>query len=119
MRIYLAGKITGMEQEAAQKFEQAEKQLSELDVVNPMKLPHKHGKSWREYLAECIQHLVTCEAIYLLDNWHQSRGARLEYLIARRLGLMIFFESNQQEVISNGKGTSNTIGNIHQSPSDI
>jgi hypothetical protein len=35
----------------------------------------------------CIRELTSCYAIYLLPNWYQSRGAKLEARIALELGL--------------------------------
>lgn len=47
-KVYISGKISGIEQEAAYLFEQAEKKLQAegLKVINPMKLQHQHNKSW-------------------------------------------------------------------------
>ena len=33
--------------------------------------------------------LFDCEAIYLIDNWQMSKGARIEYYIAKKLGMSI------------------------------
>ena len=33
--------------------------------------------------------LFDCEAIYLIDNWQMSKGARIEYYIAKELGMSI------------------------------
>ncbi len=87
MKIYIAGKITGMEKKAEKLFEKAELSIknSGHEPVNPMKLPHKHDKTYVSYLKECLQALLTCEAIYLLDNWEQSEGAKFEYEVAKKL----------------------------------
>lgn len=83
-RIYIAGKITGMEAEAKILFEEAEQKLlrSGFDVVNPMKLPHQHDRTWESYMNECIPALRTCTAMILLPNWKDSRGAREEVIEA-------------------------------------
>jgi hypothetical protein len=38
--------------------------------------------------------LITCDAIYVMNNWQQSKGARIEVAVARELmpENMIFFE---------------------------
>jgi len=48
MKIYISGKITGIEEEAIKRFEFAQNKLKSADfeVVNPMKLEHNHDKSW-------------------------------------------------------------------------
>lgn len=86
-RVYIAGKITGMELQAKNHFQAAENVLSGLgyEVVNPMKLTHAHDKSWEAYMKECIKSLVDCDFIYLLDNWSYSSGAILEYNLANSL----------------------------------
>ena len=80
MKIYISGKITGMEVEAKVLFQQAEDKLTSLgyEVVNPMKLPHEHDKEWISYMIECLIALKPCEGIYLIDNWIHSKGAQLE-----------------------------------------
>lgn len=40
----------------------------------------------------CITHLMECDAIYMLKDWKQSRGARLEHFIALKLGMRIIKE---------------------------
>lgn len=88
IKVYIAGKITGMEAtKAYNNFKLAESALKQLgyEVVNPMDLPHDHDKSWESYMKECIVSLTTCDFIYLLPNWRSSKGAQLERLIATQL----------------------------------
>ena len=49
MKIYISGKITGLDySEALKKFEDAEFILKSdtVEVVNPMTIKHDHDKSW-------------------------------------------------------------------------
>ena len=39
-----------------------------------------------------LEFLKRCDAIYLLDNWKGSTGAKAEYALARKLGLEILYE---------------------------
>lgn len=80
--IYIAGQITGLPIEVAEKkFEKAEQDLRRLDlkVINPLKLGIPYSWSWDEQLAEC-KRVITKEAtaIYLLRGWQNSKGAREE-----------------------------------------
>lgn len=98
MKIYISGKITGLEYDSAfAMFEAAEVVLKCLghEPVNPMKkVLEQEGKSWAEYMKEDIPILLECDAIYLLSNWEDSKGAKLEYLIAEQLGMLCVFENN-------------------------
>ena len=90
-RVYIAGKISGMEPLAKTKFQEAENFLLKFgfEVVNPMTLPHDHDKSWEAYMKECIKSLVDCDFIYLLENWTYSPGAIIEFNLAYTLKIEI------------------------------
>ena len=98
MKVYISGKITGIETEAFELFAKAETQLRELgyEPINPMTLIHEHDKSWHSYMKVCIKALCDCDAIYLLPNWGESKGANLEKEIASNLGLknITFIDEN-------------------------
>lgn len=94
MRVYISGKITGLDpKQAMENFTRAEIFLHrlELKTVNPVALCNglDPNESWETYMKRCIPALVECDAIYLLENWKDSRGARLEAKIASALGLIM------------------------------
>lgn len=95
MRVYISGKITGIEDTAHQLFEAAEIELQKqgFKTVNPLKLNHVHDKSWESYMKEDVKALCDCDAIYLLDNWKDSKGAKIERKIAEYLGLIVLTET--------------------------
>jgi hypothetical protein len=88
-KIYIAGKITGMETKAFKLFQDTEKKCiyEGYEVVNPMKLNHDHDKKWISYMRECYKEMSTCTHIYLLPNWKDSKGATDEVIHAIQLGL--------------------------------
>ncbi len=90
--IYISGKITGLSKTEA--FELQPLELNEYDiVVNPMKLvPYNPDLTWHDYMVKDIEALLKCDAIYMLKNWGDSRGARIEYVIAKEMGLKIYFQ---------------------------
>ncbi|MCL2291209.1 MAG: DUF4406 domain-containing protein [Bacteroidetes bacterium] len=91
MKVYIAGKVTGLNlADAFVKFGTAEFQLKQAgyDVVNPMRICSQSW-SWEKCMKACIMGLVQCDAIYLLPDWKESEGARLEYYIAKKLKLKI------------------------------
>jgi hypothetical protein len=58
-----------------------------------MKLNHEKAKSWKDYMITDIKALVDCDAIFLLVNWTESKGAIVEFYIANNLGLKTFHEN--------------------------
>lgn len=87
-RVYLSGQITGLsEVEYKQKFAIAEKKLKHMGyaVFNPAKKGIVPGYQWADYMRADIKELCECDYIYQLDNWENSKGAKLEADIATKL----------------------------------
>jgi hypothetical protein len=101
MKIYIAGKITGLDwYEAFNNFCKADDMLVAAghEPINPMKkVSEQEGYSWADYMKEDIPLLLSCDAIYLLSDWGDSKGARLEKVIAEELGMELIFESRVVE----------------------
>jgi hypothetical protein len=95
MIVYISGSITNRPiEEASKHFSKAEEFLKEKghSVVNPMVLKHDHDKTWLSYMKEDIVALMQCETIYMLKGWDLSRGAVIEFNLAKELGFKIMFE---------------------------
>jgi hypothetical protein len=94
-KIYISGKITGLDYEQAVKsFQDAEDKLNNEGyiTVNPMKLNHEHDKSWESYMREDLKALLDCTHIYMMKNWDTSRGAIVEHNLAKELNIEIIHE---------------------------
>ena len=94
IRIYIAGKVSGEEENSVfVKFMAAESRLKldGYEPVNPLRICSKEW-SWQECMRHCITQLMTCDAIYMLADYKGSRGARLEHFIALKMGLKIINE---------------------------
>ena len=97
MRIYLSGKITGLEKEVYTKqFARAETfyKTSGFDVVNPVAigeeiLKQNPSATWNDFMKEDLKALRTCTHIVLLEGWEESKGAKMEKAEAEKLGLEI------------------------------
>ena len=98
-KIYISGKITGIESEAPGLFEKTEIALKTLgyDTVNPVTLNHNHDKSWQSFMREDVKAMLDCELIYMMSNWQDSKGAKIEREIAKYLGLTIVYEDEYVE----------------------
>ncbi len=90
MTVYLAGKITGLD-DYKQKFDAAQKFMEEkgYTVLSPTILPSK-GFSYDAYIRMSSAMLRECDAICLLPNWRDSNGANKEYAEALASGKTIF-----------------------------
>lgn len=80
--IYISGKIGGLPiLEASKKFAKAEQDLRHLGlkVINPMNLGISHW-TYDEQIAKCLEVIENhATAIYLLSDWKDSKGAKLEF----------------------------------------
>lgn len=113
MKVYISGKITGLPlSEAEERFKDAEELISALNLtpVNPLKNGLPRHRSWEEHMAKDIELLKQCEAIFMLENWEDSRGAKIEYDFAIGSGKTIMYENQ----ISNGRDLQKLTTAIHE-----
>jgi len=91
MKLYVSGPMTGIPEFNYPAFEAACFALRAAGhhVVSPHEINPPDGVDhpWEWYLRRDIVGLLECEAIVVLPGWEQSRGARLETLIAEGLGM--------------------------------
>ena len=96
--VFIAGAITGIA-DYKQIFAVAEQRLQKQDsiVLNPAVLPW--GMEWEAYL-QITKEMVRCaDAIYVLQNWGNSRGVREELALAEQLGKEIIYEPREVVVV--------------------
>ena len=96
MKIYISGKITGFPIDVArEKINTAESFLESagFEVVNPLKNGLAVSEPWERHIVKDVELLMSCDAIYMLDCWRSSRGARIEYNIALETDKYILFET--------------------------
>lgn len=93
MKIYIAGKISGEPlAQCTMKFGTIQKCLENLahEAINPLEVCVGAGLSWHEAMRKDIKALMDCDAIYVLKDYTESRGALLEYQIAVAMDFLIF-----------------------------
>ena len=114
MRVYISGPMTGLPNNNRAAFDAAARRLSVVGhfVINPHDLTpifgtadeiadsfaaHYAGDKASGSLAQCVLDadlaaLRSCETIYLLKGWENSRGTKMELAEALRLNLRIWPE---------------------------
>lgn len=88
--LYISGAISGTPDLNRTKFANATKQLRGLGyiVINPHELCEGvPAEEWNKCMRICIRRLVDADKLVLLDDWQQSRGAQIEFTIAKQIGI--------------------------------
>lgn len=102
-KVYLAGKVTGEDFNAVKaKFAKKQKELEALGykVINPVTAINNLNLNWTKAMKYCIDMVSRCDAIYLMADWKESTGAKIEYLVADKFGLVKLFEETNERTNS-------------------
>lgn len=92
MITYLSGPMTGLPNLNRQAFKSAERRLKRrFTVLNPSDITISPQGEYGDYLREALKMLLSAEAIYMLPGWRASNGARVEYMIARAIGMKVMY----------------------------
>ena len=94
MKVYISGKITGLHpREYRGKFKAAVRKLNEMghEAINPARMD-VYNLTYAQYMAIDGMLVKFSDAIYMLDNWEDSKGARMEKELAESLGLKVMYE---------------------------
>lgn len=84
MKSYLAGAITN-DPDYIEKFKRFETYLTG-DVNNPVHFkPFLGLKNWTAYMITCLRFLMKSHTVYFIPDWKTSRGAKIEYKVAKFL----------------------------------
>ena len=90
-RVYVAGPMTGIPDFNYPAFNAVADRLRAqgYEVENPADHGIIEGAQWADYMAYDLTRLGLCGMIALLPDWEKSQGARLEVLIAEKLGMTV------------------------------
>ena len=91
--VYVAGRVTGMKNLNREAFAAASQKLREQGwhVFNPSAAGMYDGRPLREIMAYLLPRVCECQAIAMQRGWWRSGGARVEWLLAKYLGLRIIY----------------------------
>lgn len=98
--IYISGKIAGLDPYTAkQNFLSAQTTLEfnnkGCTIINPYDL-HVISNllvTWEEYMLQDIKFLFRCNTIFMLSNWEDSKGARIERAIAIEMEMKVLYQN--------------------------
>lgn len=102
-KIYISGPISGLPLETVyNNFTNAEVQLLEqgYEVVNPLNNGLPSNATWEEHMRADLKLLLDCDAIYMLEGWEKSRGARIEYALAIDLKMDIQYQHKYSHALN-------------------
>lgn len=90
-RIYVAGPMTGLPDFNYPAFHAAAARLRAEGhhVENPAENPAPACGTWLAYMRLALAQVATCDAVFMLPGWRESRGARIEHGLALDLGLEV------------------------------
>lgn len=91
-RTYIAGPMTGLPEHNFPAFHAAAARLREAgwEAINPAEnFGGRTDLPRATYLRADVALLVACEAIAVLPGWEESRGAKMEYMLAREFGMPV------------------------------
>jgi hypothetical protein len=88
--IYVSGKISGLPDLNKPKFEAATRELRSRGFI--VRNPHEicdglPEDQWSECMKRCIAVMMECSIILFLDDWYDSKGATIEYKLAKDLNI--------------------------------
>ena len=97
MKIYIAGKVTGLSN-YKEIFDKARENLEDKghQVLSPSILPI--GFDYEDYMKICFSMINVCDAIYFLPNWVESEGATREINYATATGKHFEFVNYEGEI---------------------
>ena len=90
MRIYVIGPVSGFDDLNLPAFEEARRKLREAGYI-PL-IPHDFisaDADWQKAMRISLETLAKSDGIGYLEGWQNSHGARIEWKIARALGIEI------------------------------
>ena len=95
MKVYVAGKITDLEPiEVRKNFIRAEVDLRDKGhfVMTPRAIMDFQGFEHEDYMHVCYAMIDVCDAVYFLNDWKMSKGARMEHQYAKKNHKVIYYQ---------------------------
>lgn len=91
-KCYIAGKIGDLPEHIyKENFNRGKSEVRAMGFVpvSPVDLPHRHNRTWCDYMKEDLIAMLECDSVYALRNWRESIGAKIEINLALEVGINI------------------------------
>ena len=99
MRVFISGKITGVD-DYLEQFNKAEEMLTAMggEVMNPAAAMQNMPKNLPHevYMDMALSMLKHCDCIYMLSGWKDSKGAREEHDFAIKNDIAVLYEDDAE-----------------------
>ncbi|MGP1587290.1 MAG: DUF4406 domain-containing protein [Treponemataceae bacterium] len=95
MKVYISGRITGLDKEVIfKKFNKIQNRLKKDGnlVMSPTTLAMNEGFEHEDYMHICYAMIDVCDAIFMLKDWQDSKGAKMELQYAKNCKKITFYE---------------------------
>ena len=86
-KVYVSGPMTGIKDYNLPAFVEAAKLLSERGFKPALPVQYADGKLYEEYLKDDLRELLDCDGIFMLPGWQESKGAKIEHMVALACGI--------------------------------
>lgn len=100
--MYICGKVTGEPPAAcAANFALAQRAIEAQghQAINPLTEVNDPGCEWQRAMKICISALMRADAIVLLPNYLNSRGATVERILAEMLDIPIYLYEPSRDIV--------------------
>lgn len=94
MKVYISGRIKDYDDYLSHfsRIEHLLTQRDKFEVVNPCNIDAGENPTYEDFMRADLKAMLDCEAIFMLEGWERSVGARLEHMVAAMCGLKIMYE---------------------------
>lgn len=109
-KLYLSGPMTGIENYNHEVFDRVAAEFRQVgfQVCSPAEFfDGDITRERHEYMREAFKYLLEADTVVILPGWEESKGARLEIMVAQELGLNLveYVEPDEDGTVNTYSGT--------------
>ena len=115
VKLYLAGPMSGKAGFNYPRFQEVAEALRSrhYDIVSPHEMHDGDtSQSWEWYLRKDLTIMLECDGLILLEDWEESRGARLELFVADKTSMFVYTLDKDLNLQASIYGSQDRTGGI-------